>query len=190
GLGWAIAASTAWSLRAAYVRRRKGLAIGKLLPITAAVLIARGVVGIVTDSKAIYFGSGIAIQAGVGLALVASVIVGRSFIGEVAHRVLPFPAHVVAHAIYCSTMAKLTLLAGTYELAKSGWDVWIYHNSSTSGFVVLRFIAGWLTGVVAITGGIIYADTRLKRIDGFDGMLPMLESMSVTGPRARRGETR
>ena len=29
GLGWAIAASTAWSLKAAYTRRRKGVGIGK-----------------------------------------------------------------------------------------------------------------------------------------------------------------
>lgn len=187
GLGWAIAASTLWSLRAGYVRRRRGLAIGKLLPITAAVLIARGVVGIVSDSKAIYFGSGIAIQAGIGLALIVSVIVGRSFIGEVAHKVLPFPPFVVRDRIYRSTMAQLTLIAGTYELAKSGWDVWIYNNSSTNGFVLLRFIAGWLTGVVAITGGIILADHRLKRIEGFDGMLPMLEAMNGTANGTAKG---
>jgi hypothetical protein len=181
GLGWAIAASTVWSLVASVRRHRRGLAVGKLLPITASVLLLRGTIGIVTDSKAIYFGSGIAIQAAIGLGLVASALIGRSVIGELAPRVLPFPGHVARHPIFRSTMAHLTILAGTYEMAKSGWDVWIYHNSSTNGFVVLRFLAGWLTGVVAITAGIVYADRRLKRIEGFDGMLPMLEAMSPAG---------
>ena len=182
GLGWAIAASTAWSLKAAYTRRRKGLAIGKLLPITATVLVVRGVVGIVTDSKAVYFGSGIAIQASIGLALIVSVLIGRSVIGEFAPRIFPFPPHVVAHRTFRSTMAGLTLIAGSYELAKSGWDVWIYNNASTNGFVLLRFLAGWLSGVIAITGSIIWADRRLRRIEDFDGLLPMLESMSPAGP--------
>jgi hypothetical protein len=181
GLGWAIAASTTWSLIAAFRRHRSGKAIGKLLPVTAAVLLIRGTVGIVTDSKAIYFGSGIAIQAAIGLALIVSALIGRSVIGEFAPRVLPFPAHVAAHPIFRSTMARLTIIAGTYEIAKSGWDVWIYNNSSTNGFVLFRFLAGWLTGVVAITGSIFYADRRLKRIEGFDGMLPMLETMSPAG---------
>ena len=181
GLGWAIGASTTWSLIASVRRHRRGLAIGKLLPITAGVLLVRGTVGIITDSKAIYFGSGIAIQATIGLALIVSALIGRSVIGQLAPRVLPFPAHVARHRIFRSTMAHLTIVAGTYEIAKSGWDVWIYNNSSTNGFVVLRFIAGWLTGVVAITGSILYADRRLKRIEGFDGMLPMLEAMSPAG---------
>jgi hypothetical protein len=186
GLGWAIAASTAWSLVASVRRHRKGLAIGKLLPITAAVLLIRGTVGIVTDSKAIYFGSGIAIQAAIGLGLIISAFVGRSVLGEIIPKVLPFPRHVAAHPVFRSTMARLTIVAGTYELAKSGWDVWIFNNSSTNGFVLLRFLAGWLTGVIAITGAIVYADRRLKRIDGFDGMLPMLEAVSPGGPATSR----
>jgi len=186
GLGWAIAASTAWSLRAALVRRRKGVAIGKLLPITASVLVIRGIIGIVTDSKAIYFGSGIAIQATVGLVLLLSVVVGRSLIGEFAPRLLPFPRHVSEHSTFRSTMARLTLVAGTYQLAKSGWDVWIYNNASTNGFVLFRFLAGWLSGVIVITVCIVLADRRLKRIEGFDGMLPMLEAMNPSPANPKR----
>jgi hypothetical protein len=184
GLGWAIAASTAWSLKAASTRRRKGVAIGKLLPITTAVLLVRGTVGIVTDSKAIYFGSGIAIQAAIGLGLILSVVIGRSVLGELAPKILPFPGHVASHHVFRSTMARLTILAGAYEVAKSGWDVWIYNNSSTNGFVLMRFLAGWLSGVVAITGAIVYADRRLKRIEGFEGMVPMLEAVGPLGPSA------
>jgi hypothetical protein len=179
GLGLAIAASTAWTLKASISRHRKGLAIGKLLPITGAYLVARGLVGVLTDSKALYFGIGIGTQAAIGLALIVSVVVGRSLLGELVPRVLPFPVHVPAHRIFRRTMAHLTILAGSYQLAKSGWDIWLYQNSSTNGFVLLRFVAGWLTGVVAITGGLIYADRRLKRIEGFDGLVPMLEVMNA-----------
>jgi hypothetical protein len=185
GLPWAIAASTAWSLKAALSRRRKGLAIGKLLPITAGYLVVRGAIGIATDSEAIYFGMGIATQAAIGLGLIVSALIGRSVIGEFAPRVLPFPTHVVGHHLFRSTMAHLTIAAGAYEIAKSGWDVWLYNNSSVNGFVLLRFLAGWLSGVIAITGCMAYADRRLRRIDGFDGLVPLLETLALPGAPKR-----
>jgi hypothetical protein len=84
---------------------------------------------------------------------------------------------------YRSTMAHLTVVAGVYEIAKSGWDIWLYNNSSTNGFVLFRFLAGWLTGMVAIIACVFYADRRLRRIEGFAGLLPMLEAATLPTKR-------
>jgi hypothetical protein len=132
----------------------------------------------------VYFGMGIATQAAIGLGLVISALVGRAFLAEYGPRVLPFPPHVVEHRLYRSTMAHVTIAAGLYEISKSGWDVWLFNNSSTNGFVLLRFLAGWLSGVVAAMVCLMYADRRLRRIDGFEGLLPMLESLALPGKPA------
>jgi uncharacterized membrane protein len=176
GLPWAIAGVTVWSLKAAYVKHRKGQRIGWLLPVTTLFLIARGAVGIIFDSRALYFGTGIAAKAAIGLALIGSVLIGKGVGVMYAHRVLPFPDEVRAHRIYRSTLNQLTVLAGCFEMGSAGWDVWLYNHSSKSGFVLIRFIVSWVSGFVTIFGAIFFADWRLRRIPGFGGLLELAEA--------------
>ena len=82
GLPWAITGATLWSLKVAYTRKRRGLTIGKFLPIVTAGIIARGVIGIITDSEAVYFGIGIATKAAIGLALIGSALIGRNLVAN------------------------------------------------------------------------------------------------------------
>ena len=118
GLGLAIAFVTAWSLLAVVRRHRNGLGIGKLLPITAAYLVARGIIGIVTGSKAVYFGTSIGTKAAFGVVLIASALFGRALLARFAPAAIPFPAFVLEHARYYRTMRNLTVLAGLYEIAR------------------------------------------------------------------------
>ena len=175
GLPWAIAGVTVWSLKVTYVKHRKGQHIGWLLPITTLFLVARGAIGIIFDSRALYFGTGIAAKAGIGLGLIGSVVVGKGLAAMYAHRVLPFPDDVRTHRTFRSTMNQLTILAGCYEIGSAGWDVWLYNHSSKSGFILIRLIVNWVSGFVVIFGAILYADTRLKRIPGFVGLLELAE---------------
>ncbi len=181
GLPAAIIASTGWSLAATVRRRRKGLPVGKLLPLTTAFLVVRGVIGIVTDSEAVYFGIGISTKAAIGVVLIGSVLARRALLTVYVPRVLPFPPSVVAHRIYRSTFNQLTVLVGLYELASAAWDVWLYNNSSIDGFVLIRLGTGWLSAFIGIFVAVVYADWRLRKIEGFDGLLPMLESMATPG---------
>jgi hypothetical protein len=176
GLPWAIAGATAWSLKATYVKVRKGQRIGWLLPVTTVYLIIRGTIGIVTDSRAAYFGIGIGTKAAIGIGLIGSVLIGRGIGAMYAHRVLPFPAGVRVHRTYRSTLTQLTVLAGCYEIGSAGWDVWLYNNSSKSGFIVIRMLVSWVSSFVVIFGAIFYADWRLRRIPGFGGLLELAEA--------------
>lgn len=175
GLPWAIAAATAWSLKASYTKHRRGQRVGWLLPITTAYLVARGIVGI-AFGRGVYFGISIGTKYAIGLALLGSVLVGRAVLRLFVHKALPFPDDVRAHPIYISTMNRLTVVAGLYELASATADVWLYHNTPKGGFVVLRYLANSVTSFVCIFAAVIYADTRLKRIPGFAGLLELVES--------------
>ncbi|MEO5838440.1 MAG: hypothetical protein ABIQ73_02900 [Acidimicrobiales bacterium] len=176
GLPWAIAGATAWSLKAAYVKHRKGQGIGWLLPTTTIYLVIRGTIGIITDSRAAYFGIGIGTKAAIGLGLIGSVVVGKGLGAMYAHRVLPFPDDVRVHRIYRSTMNHLTVLAGCYEIGSAGWDIWLYNHSSKSGFILIRMLVNWVSAFVVIFGAIFYADWRLRRIPGFGGLLELAEA--------------
>jgi hypothetical protein len=166
GTAVAIAGATIWSLKVTYVKHRRGQRIGWLLPITTLYLIIRGTIGIVTDSRAAYFGIGIGTKAAIGLALIGSVVIGKGVGVMYAHRVLPFPDNVRAHRIYRSTLNQLTVLAGCYEIASAGWDIWLYNHSSKSGFILIRMLVSWVSAFVVMFGAIFYADWRLKRIPG------------------------
>jgi hypothetical protein len=185
GLPWAIAGATLWSLKATYVKHRKGQSIGWLLPTTTLYLIVRGTIGIITDSRAVYFGIGIGTKMLIGLGLIGSVVIGRGLLATYAHRILPFPDDVRAHRIYRSTMNHLTLFAGAYEIGSSFWDIWLYNHSSKSGFVVIRLVVSYASTFVAIFGGIFYMDVRLKRIPGFGGLLELAESVIETSDKAK-----
>jgi hypothetical protein len=176
GLPWAIAGATLWALKATYSKHRKGLGIGWLLPTTTLYLIARGTIGIITDSRAAYFGIGIGTKFLIGLGLIGSVVIGKGLAANYVHKVLPFPDEVRAHRIYRSVMNQLTVLAGCYEIASAGSDIWLYNHSSKGGFVLIRILVNWVSAFVCMFGAIFYADARLKRIPGFGGLLELAEA--------------
>lgn len=178
GLGLAIACVTAWSLLAVIRRYRNGLGIGKLLPFTTAYLVVRGIIGIATGSKAVYFGTGIGTKVAFGLVLIGSAVVGRSLLARFAPAAVPFPAFVLEHARYYRTMRNLTVFAGVYEIGSAVWDVWLYNRTSTSSFVLIRLGVSWVSGFVTIFGAIIYADRSLRKIPGFAGLLAVMEELT------------
>jgi len=175
GLGWAIAGATAWSLFAAIRRRRQNLPIGKLLPIVTAFIVARGIIGIVTDSEAVYFGIGIASKFAIGLTLVGSVVIGRNLLGIIAPYVFGFDEELQQHPVYKSTMAVLTIIAGCYYFISAGFDIWLFNNSSANGYVVIRTIVNWPFAMTTIAICSWYAHVRFKRIEGFPGLFNLFE---------------
>jgi len=175
GLGWAIGGATAWSVKAAISRRRRGLPIGRLLPIITAYLVARGLVGIITDSEDVYFGIGIGTKYAVGLALIGSVIAGRDVVGWAAPFLFGFDEATQRHPIYRSTTRTITLVAAAFELISATFDVWLLNNSSANQYVLIRFLVSWPLGMVAFLGSLAYAARRFAAIPGFPGVLALLE---------------
>ena len=175
-LGWAVAGATAWCIKAAVSRRRHGEAVGRFLPLLIAYLVVRGVIGIVTDSEAVYFGIGIGTKALIGMVLVATAVVGRPFLARVFPlAVRSLAAETVAHPVFDRTMRRLTVVLGTYYLLISVWDIWLYNQTSPDRYLVIRTLVGWPAGFIVSCLGLWYADRALRAAPGFPGLLDLLD---------------
>ena len=174
-LGWAVAGATAWSIKAAVSRRRHGEAVGRFLPLLVAYLVVRGVIGIATDSEAVYFGIGIGTKALIGMVIVATAVVGRPFLARVFPLAVPLAAETVAHTVFRRTMGRLTVALGAYQLLTSVWDIWLYNQTSVDGYVAVRALVGWPAGFIVSCLGLWYADRALRAAPGFPGLLDLLD---------------
>ena len=174
-LGWAVAGATAWSIKAAVSRRRHGEVVGRFLPLLVAYLVVRGVIGIATDSEAVYFGIGIGTKALIGMVLVATAVVGRPFLARVFPLAVPLAAETVAHPVFRRTMGRLTVALGAYQLLTSVWDIWLYNQTSADGYVAIRALVGWPAGFIVSCLGLWYADRALRAAPGFPGLLDLLD---------------
>lgn len=176
GLGWAVAGATVWGVQATVRRGRRGEAIGKFLPLLIIYLLVRGVIGIITDSEDVYFGIGIATKAAIGLGLIGTVILRRSFLSQVLPMVLPFKSETIKHKVFSRVMAQMTVALGFYQILTSVWDVWLYRQTSVDGYVIIRTLVGFPAGFVASLIAIFYIDRSLRRADGFKGFVDLLET--------------
>jgi len=174
-LGWAVAGATAWCIKAAVSRWHHKEAVGRVLPLLIAYLVVRGVIGIVTDSEAVYFGIGIGTKALIGMALVATAVVGRPFLARVFPLAVPLAAETVAHPVFRRTMGRLTVALGAYQLLTSVWDIWLYNQTSADGYVAIRALVGWPAGFIVSCLGLWYADRALRAAPGFPGLLDLLD---------------
>ncbi len=179
GLRWAIAGASIWGVRSMVARKRRGSPIGKFLPLLLAYLLIRGGLGILFDSENVYFGIGIAGKVAIGLFCLATVVANKPILGRLAPMLFPFDEATQAHPIYHSTMSHLTILAGAYQLLTSIWDVWLLLNSSVEGFVLIRFLVGTVLSIAVFIGGFFYAQRRLDKIPGFEGLFAMLEKLAA-----------
>ncbi len=176
GLSWAIVAATAWALKVAYVRKRRGHPIGKFLPIITAAIIGRGTLGIITDSEAVYFGVGIGIKASIGLGLIVSAVIGRNVIAGYAPMIFGFDHQTRSHPIYNRAMDRVAWVAGLSSLVSATFDVWLFNNSSVGGYLTIRFFVNWPFTTIVLFGCVTYLGRELARIPGFPGMAEVLEA--------------
>lgn len=190
GLGWAIAAATAWSVKVAVTRKRRGSPIGRFLPLITAGILVRGLIGILTDSEAVYFGIGIATKAAIGVVVIGSAVVGRNLVARYAPLAFGFDAATVAHPVYRSAMDRVAWAVGAAQLASAAFDVWLFERASVDSYLVVRFFVNWPLTTVVLVGSIAYLSRRLAAIPGFPGVNALLEARLAEydeGVRRRRG---
>lgn len=184
GLGWAVLGATVWSIKAVVGRRRRGEAVGKFLPILVGYLVVRGIIGILTDSEAVYFGIGIGTKACIGVALIVTSLAGRPFLGRVLHLALPIDRTTRVHPAYLRMTSRLTVALGVWQLITSTWDIWLFRQTSTDGYVLIRALVGWPTGILLTFLGFWYADRALRAVPDFPGLMHLLEEQDE---RRRKG---
>ena len=178
GLAAGVTGATLWSLKAVVGRRRRGEEVGRYLPVLVAYLVVRSIIGIATDSEAVYFGIGIGTKAAIGAALIGTVVVGRPFLVRYAHLAVPFDRATRDHPRYRQVMGHLTIGLGCYQFLTSAWDIWLFNRTSTDGYVLIRFAVGWPAGTLATMIAFVYADRALRPIPDYPGIMDLMDGPS------------
>jgi len=181
----AVIAATAWSLKAAVSRRRRGLAIGWWLPTVTVYLIARSVITIMVEqeivdfgisSKAVYFGIGFITKILVGVAVAVTILIGRPVLAWAVPKVVELHDDLLNDPRYMRTMATATWLIVVYEIGSGIWDIWLFNNSGFNLFFLTRSVSNFVVSFVAISVGLMYIDHRLEPIDTYPGIVEVLET--------------
>ena len=175
GLVWGVIGATLWGIKAVVGRYRRGEMIGRYLPVLIAYLVVRGVIGVITDSEAVYFGIGIGTKALIGVALIATVFSKRSFVERFMHYVIPFDQAVRGHEIYRRATSRLTVIACVWQFITSAWDIWLFRQTSVDGYLIIRTLVGWPAATVAILGALFYLNRAMRGIPGFTSVFETLE---------------
>ena len=185
GIVAAVIGATAWSIKAAIGRRRRGLDIGWWLPSITIYLIVRAAITILVEreivdfgisSEAVYFGIGFATKFLVGVVLAVTVLAGRPFLAWAVPKVVHLADDLVADPRYRATMARATWGIVAYEVLSAIWDVWLFNNAGFNFFFLARSATNFVVSFIAITIGLMYIDKRLEPLESYPGLTHVLES--------------
>ena len=174
----AVLVSVTWSVISIIRRRRQGLAAGRFVPIVTAWLVIRGLVGVLTGNEDVFFGMSIGAKIAIGVALIVSVLIGRSIAATGAPYIFGFSQEVQEHPSYLSAMAHVTLIGAAYEFASAGFDIWLLfiRDASANQFVIVRYIVNWGASTITLFGAFAYLGRRLNEIEGFPGIMRIFEA--------------
>lgn len=175
GLRWAVAAATIWSLKVVIDRRRRGQALGVVMPIITLAIIGRGIIGIATDSETVYFGLGIGAKYAAAAALIGSALIRRPLAAVGAPHLFAVDDETTSHPLWRSTMSIITVIAGLYYAVSATIDVVLLQRNSIEGFVLLRFLANWPLSMLTISAAFYVAHRRLPRIPGVSSVAALME---------------
>ena len=187
----AVIAATAWSVKAAYSRRRRGLPIGTWLPVITGYLLARAAVSIAVErdlvdfgvsSEAVYFGIGIGTKMLVGLAAAVTILVGRPFVVWAAHRFLQLPEELKHHPEFLSTLRNVTWVVTVYEVGSAVWDIWLYNSAGVNLFLVTRQVVNFVAAFLLIFATLVYVERRFSKIDGCPSLVDLVSRATGRAP--------
>lgn len=175
GLVPAIVAMTLWAVKAQVSRYRRGLPLGRVMPIIVVYLLIRGTFGIIYDSEDVYFGIGISAKALAALALLISAAMRRNATGYALPLLVPIDSDTKSHPEYRAATRRVSVAVALIVFASVGFDIWLLRNASINKFVFIRLGVNWGASIATILGVGLYLDRRLRRIPGFPGMMDLVE---------------
>ena len=175
GLAQAIIAATVWSVAISIRRYRNGHPIGKFIPIVTAGIVIRGVIGIITDSEAVYFGIGIGTKASVGIGLISTALLSRGYLTKQVKKFIYSNKFSTDHPAFQLGVNRVACILGVALLVSSGFDFWLYKNASDDGYLINRFFVNWVYTTAVIILVAYYLDREWGKIIGFPGISSLLK---------------
>jgi hypothetical protein len=185
GLVWAMAAATAWAAGLVVARLLRRQRTGVVVWIALAYVLARGTAGILTQSKVVFFGPGVAQTGLIGLVFLGSVIARRPAVGYIAPVFYPFQDFVRTHPAYRRAMTHLTVMWAVYLLAHVVLDVWLLKSVSASAFVIVRSAVSWSMLLVLFAVSLRYPRRVFRRVPE---LVPYVDASEARPPSLLAGE--
>ena len=186
GLGPAIGGITVVSVLSGVLRVRAGVGVGKLLPLVTVCVIARGVVGIITDNDDIYFGIGIGYKFAIAGALVLSAPLKLNPAVDLVARTLGLSAAMRDRHEYRSAVDRIIVVFGVLLGLTAGFDIWFLGVTDPDEYVLFRYLINWPLYVAFTALSLTFLSRRLGRIPGFPGIMNLLEEQAEARTSARK----
>ena len=186
GLGPAIGAITVVSVLSGFLRVRHGVGVGKLLPLVTVCVIARGVVGIITDNDDIYFGIGIGYKFAIAGGLVLSAPLKLNPAVDLVARTLGLSSAMRSHDAYRSAVDRIVMVFGVLLGLTAGFDIWFLGVTDPDEYVLFRYIINWPLYVAFTALSLTFLSRRLGRIPGFPGIMTLMEQQAEARASARK----
>jgi intracellular septation protein A len=148
GLQWAFASALAlcWGIVAVRLVRRQP--VPALLLLAAALVTARGVIGLATGSVFLYFLQPSLGNFAVGAVFLASASLGRPLIARLAGEFCAFPAEVISHQRLQSFFRRVSLLWAFVFCANGAVAIWMLVSVPVGQYLLLSTSSS--TGLILV----------------------------------------
>ncbi len=142
-------------------RRRARTGIGA--SVGFAVALGQALAGLTTGSAAAFFAPGVLVNALYGLAFLGSVVIGRPLAGVFAGETYPFPPAVKVSATYRRVFSRVSIVWGTYLLARSAVRLLTLAHGDVDVIVAVNVLTGVPFTAALTTWSIWYGVRGFRR---------------------------
>ncbi|MEZ5375044.1 MAG: VC0807 family protein [Acidimicrobiales bacterium] len=142
GTTGALIAALGWSVAVVIHRRRAGREVPGLVLLSTIGLAAKTVLALATGSLVVYFLQPTITTAMVGVAFLASVLMGKPLAERLAGDFCPFDPETAEHPLLRLFFARLSLLWAATSLANAAVTLWLLFTQSVTTFVIIKSFMG------------------------------------------------
>jgi intracellular septation protein A len=174
GVGWAVAVGIALSV-AVVPLELQVTGTMRWCWIGLVGVVFSGTLALITHDPRLFFLRSVVGDAGFGLAMVGSIVVGRPLIGLFASWVVKMPDEYRATKAYKRSFGVLTLVWGVVNLARAGGRGYLMANGTLGQLIVVNLATGWPVFAVLVAFSVWYprrvAHRFFASIGGDEGMV-------------------
>jgi hypothetical protein len=175
GLVPGIFAATLFAL-VMYRRERRHGRPAVIVRVALGLVLLRAVVGLISGDAKAYLGTDVVIDALLGLTVLGSVAIHRP-LGELfAREVYPFPAEVQDSGTYRETFRTITLVWGSYFLARGFVRLVALIALNVDGYVVVQVATGAPFIIGLLAWSIMYTTRRFRRSEEWGAAIAAAEA--------------
>lgn len=161
GFGAGIAFATALGLVAWWFARRQARN-ALLARLTVSIVLLQAAVGLITGSARIYLAQSALVGLVLGCSFLVSAVIGRPIIGAIAADVYPVPEVLRASEHYRHRFRVVTLVWGSYLVARAVTRLVVLGLASVEVFLVVTAVTGTPVTVVLVLWSVAYALRGLR----------------------------